>query len=45
MPKGKKVRCAECGWEYIPALDGQDVYCTGRRTKDSIPHKKARLMK
>jgi len=45
MPKGKKLTCPECGWEYTPELKFEDVWCTGRRTSDSIPHKYAVKMK
>jgi hypothetical protein len=39
----KKLKCPECGYTDEP-VKNETVYCTGRRTEFSAPHKKARKM-
>ena len=42
--KDDEVTCPECGYGYRIALDKQEAYCRGKRTSDSIPHKKLMRM-
>jgi len=44
MPKGNKLRCPECGYEYTQVND-EYAWCTGKKDADSIPHKVAKEMK
>ena len=43
--KGDVVTCPECGMTYEVAIDKQEAWCMGKRTKDSILHKKMMRMR
>ncbi len=44
MPKGTILTCPECKREYEQVKDERPV-CTGKLDANTIPHKKAQVMK